>query len=102
MTRYGLPDKAIASLQQLFSTHPQIEQVKLYGSRATGRFRPESDIDLTLIGASLNWPDLAQIENEIDDLLLPWKIDLSLFHLLDNPALRQNIEAQAIVLYQRQ
>jgi predicted nucleotidyltransferase len=48
----------------------------LYGSRAKGNYRPGSDIDLTLLGESLNLTELQKIELELDDLMLPYKIDL--------------------------
>lgn len=64
----------------------------VYGSRAKGNFRPGSDIDLTLEGPELTFRDLTRISTALDDLMLPWKIDLSLLSHMDNPALRQHIE----------
>jgi predicted nucleotidyltransferase len=58
---------------------------------------PGSDIDLTLKG-SLDYPELIKLETELDDLLLPWKIDLSLYEQIDNPALIDRIGKS---LYQR-
>ena len=45
---YGLPDKAIQALIQVFCAYLGIKKVILYGSRAMGNSRPESDIDLCL------------------------------------------------------
>lgn len=42
-----------------------------------------SDIDLTLFGDRLISGELGAIAEELDDLLLPYQIDLSLFHQLD-------------------
>ena len=58
--RFGLPDRAIQAIQQVLAAHPEVEQARVYGSRALGRERSASDIDLTL----------TQIEAELDDLLL--------------------------------
>ncbi|WP_061288181.1 nucleotidyltransferase domain-containing protein [Azotobacter vinelandii] len=74
----GLPAQAVESIRQVFSRFPGIEQAVLYGSRAKGNFRAGSDIDMTLKG-DLNYRDLLNIELALDDLLLPWKIDLSLY-----------------------
>lgn len=89
---YGLPAHAIAKLCKVFSQYPQITAVTLYGSRAKGNYRPGSDIDLTLIGEALDLPTLLAIENQLDDLLLPWSIDLSLCHHIDNSSLLEHIE----------
>jgi uncharacterized protein len=42
--------------------------------------------------------ELLKIENEIDDLLLPYKVDLSLFHQIDNPSLIEHIQRVGIYL----
>ena len=36
------------------------------------------------------------LENQLDDLLLPWKIDIVLFDKIDNPALRDHIDRVGI------
>ncbi|MEB3331856.1 MAG: nucleotidyltransferase domain-containing protein [Synechococcaceae cyanobacterium] len=43
-----------------------------------GTQRSGSDIDLTLVGESLEHRHLLQLLNAIDELLLPWSVDLSL------------------------
>lgn len=94
----GLPPQVIESIRQVFGRFPGVEQAVLYGSRAKGNYRPGSDIDLTLKG-DLSYRDLLDIELELDDLLLPWKIDLSLFSQIDNPALAEHIGRVGRVLY---
>ena len=44
-----------------------------------GRYRVGSDIDLTLKGELLTHGDLLGLMGAIDDLLLPWQVDLSLY-----------------------
>ncbi|ACO76510.1 nucleotidyltransferase [Azotobacter vinelandii CA] len=94
----GLPAQAVESIRQVFSRFPGIEQAVLYGSRAKGNFRAGSDIDMTLKG-DLNYRDLLNIELALDDLLLPWKIDLSLYAQIDNPALVEHIGRVGKALY---
>lgn len=90
--KFGLQAKTIQALHSVFAKHPKIEKVLLYGSRAKGNFRPGSDIDLTLVGPTLELSDLLRIENEIEDLLLPYKVDLSIFHQIENPDLVEHIQ----------
>lgn len=73
----------------------------MYGSRAKGSYRPGSDIDLALFGEALNYTQLNRIETEIDDLLLPYTVDLSLYAQIDNVDLQNHIQRVGQVFYQR-
>lgn len=92
----GLSRTTITKLQTIFLRHSNIQKVFLYGSRAKGNFKNGSDIDLTLMAPKLGVTELLKIENEIDDLLLPYKVDLSLYHLIDNQDLRAHIDRVAV------
>ncbi|MEI8402869.1 MAG: nucleotidyltransferase domain-containing protein, partial [Alcaligenaceae bacterium] len=77
-----------------------IDKVVLYGSRALGTHKPGSDIDLALFGKNVT-PDLtASIAILIDDLLLPYTLDLTAYDLIDNLALREHIDRVGIELFQ--
>jgi hypothetical protein len=43
--------------------------------------------------------DLFEIENRVDDLLLPWKVDLSFRHKIDNPALLGHIDRVGVEFF---
>ena len=86
----GLPPEASARLLAVLSAEPAVQEVWLYGSRAMGRHRPGSDIDLTLVAPNLRHHDRLRLMAALDDLLLPWSIDLSLQHELPEP-LRQHV-----------
>jgi predicted nucleotidyltransferase len=98
---YGLKEKHILAINSVFKKHPKIEKAILYGSRAKGNYRNGSDIDLTLIGDDLNLSTLFKIENELDDLLLPHKIDLSIFLKIENTDLTEHINRVGIVFYEQ-
>ncbi len=97
----GLSETNCARLKYVFAHYPDIQKVILYGSRAKGNFRPNSDIDLTIMG-DLNWQSFTRLESELDDLLLPYKIDLSLFAHLENTRLIEHIERVGKVFYQKE
>ncbi|HBA86814.1 MAG TPA: hypothetical protein DCZ75_02175 [Geobacter sp.] len=99
--RYGLKEQTIESICRVFARHPLVEKAMLYGSRATGHFKPGSDIDLTLFGESLTSLELGIIDEELDDLLLPYQIDLSIFHRIENLDLREHIERVGVVFYRK-
>lgn len=97
---FGLNDITIIKLKNVFSIHPEVEQVVIYGSRAKGNFRNGSDIDITLKGDSLTPKVLSMIWHEIDELNLPYLIDLSIFHMISSDSLVEHIERVGKVFYQ--
>jgi len=96
---FGLKITIIQAIQDVFKKHPEVEKAILYGSRANGNYRQGSDIDLTLVGKQLNLTSLQKIENELDDLLLPYKIDLSLLKQIKNKELLDHIERVGKVFF---
>lgn len=96
---HGLSAATIERIRGVLNRHPEVEKAILYGSRAKGTHRSGSDIDLALCGASLPHPLLVRIANELDDLLLPYAIDLSLMASLVHPALLDHIQRVGVVLY---
>lgn len=101
--RFGLEDSIIEKINSIFYQYENIEQVIIYGSRAKGNYKRGSDIDLTIVSESdqLSFSDLAKAENQLDDLMLPYKIDLSLQKQIANPELIDHIDRIGIIFYQR-
>lgn len=89
--RFGLSHEIIKRIASVFRAHSKVEKVVLYGSRAKGNYKSGSDIDLTMVGPGLDTTELLKIENELDDLLLPYKIDLSILHKIENSDLVEHI-----------
>lgn len=98
----GLNNKAINQIRQVFSKYPEVEKVLLYGSRAKGNFKPGSDIDLTFVGDLLSQSILNKIEDDIDDLLLPYNFDLSILKNVSNPDFIAHVNRVGIVFYERE
>jgi predicted nucleotidyltransferase len=99
---FGLPLAAVEKIRRTFASHPEVERSVLYGSRAKGSYKNGSDIDLTMYGDDLNHSLLLKILDELDELLLPWMIDLSIFRQIDNASLREHIERVGVVFYERE
>jgi uncharacterized protein len=91
-TDFGLSPRTLGQLRGVLDKHTGIQRAIIYGSRAKGNFRPGSDIDLTLDAPGLMFSELLRINGELDDLMLPYTIDLSLLKQIDNPSLLSHIE----------
>jgi len=98
---YGLKEKVIDSIKQVFASHPEVEKAILYGSRAKGNFSNGSDIDLVLKGNNLDQTIIRKIRLELDDLMLPHTIDINPYHSIDNPDLMDHINRVGIVFWIR-
>ena len=96
---FGLDNSVIVKMRNIFAGVPSVEEAIIYGSRAKGDYRPGSDIDLTIKGANVTWQDLQRIERKMDDLLLPYKMDLSLYEQIDNKNLLDHINRVGKVFY---
>lgn len=99
--RFGLKEEVIAKINGVLGRYAQVERAILYGSRAKGNFKPGSDIDLTLEGPDLTLSVLTAIMTELDDLLLPWMIDLSIHQDIKDPELLDHIQRVGQVFYEK-
>lgn len=99
--KYGLKPHIWKQIFECVEKNERIQEVVLYGSRAKGTQKNVSDIDLVLKGQDLTTNDQARLENDLDDLLLPWKFDISIFHNITNPELLDHIKRVGITIYNR-
>jgi len=93
----GLEQETLSKIKKVLLNQNNIESAVVYGSRAKGNYREGSDIDLTLKG-NLNHRNLVETSVELDELNLPWKIDLSLYNLIQNKDLREHIDRVGVAL----
>ncbi len=100
--KHGLKEETMARIRGVFAAFPVVEKAVLYGSRAKGNFKPGSDIDLALFGNDLDLMTLHKIEDALDDLLLPYEIDLIIYERIANAELREHIERVGMVFYKRE
>lgn len=98
---FGLSDQTLLKIRQVLASYPSIEKAVIYGSRAKGNYRQGSDIDLTLFGSTLDQKQCGDIEEALDELLLPYMIDLSVYDHLNHDGLKDHINRVGKVLYQK-
>ena len=98
---YGLDETVIKKLKRVFTKFPAVEKVILYGSRAMGTYRHGSDIDITLLGKNLSNQTIFGIQDEIEELYLPYSFDISIFDRIDNEDLIDHIKRVGKVFYEK-
>ena len=98
---FGLTKETINKINAIFNRYPAVEEAIVYGSRAKGTNKTASDIDLTLKGNINSLSELNRISAEIDDLLLPYTVDLSIFSQIHNQDLVAHIKRNGKVFYKK-
>jgi predicted nucleotidyltransferase len=77
---------------------PQNTKVWVFGSRATGRARPYSDLDLAIdAGRRLTLDETARLAEAFSDSDLPYRVDLVDWHDIDD-RWRRTIAAERATL----
>ncbi len=100
--KFGLTESTIEKICGVFADYPPVEKAVLYGSRAKGNYKHGSDIDLTLNGGTeLTRSVLYRIMDDLDDLLLPYTIDLSIFSDISDADVVEHIQRVGVTFYER-
>ena len=95
-----LSKKTMNALVQVFTRYPELTQVLLYGSRATGSSTPRSDIDLATRGI-LDPHRLGRLVLDLEDSNILQKCDVHAYELISNTSLKAYIDSEAISIYEK-
>ena len=100
MNEFGLETMEMDKIIMSIASIDGVDKAVIYGSRAKGNYKPFSDVDISLVGKSLSYSDLLRLHSIIDDLLLPYDIDLNIFDLIQNENLKEHILRCGRVIYE--
>ncbi len=100
MNLYGLSDRERELICGVLRHHAEVTEARIFGSRANGQFRPNSDIDLALCG-NIPLLKLASIAGELEELPLPYKFDVETYSTLSYLPLREHIDRFGKTFYSR-
>ena len=101
-TIFGLTQKQFQLIEDAISSFSDIEKVIIFGSRATGKFRVTSDIDLAVFGKNLNNTLINRLASGLDDLPLPFTFDVLNYDAIQNRNLKDKICLQGKLFFERQ
>ncbi|MHC1684648.1 MAG: nucleotidyltransferase family protein [Clostridiaceae bacterium] len=94
-----MDNSLIIELKKVFSKYNEVEKVMLFGSRARGDFKSNSDVDICLFGKNITHLILSKISMDIDELNTPLSFDLLNFDELNKEELIKNILSEGVVIY---
>lgn len=98
---FGLTDVQVERISSVFAASPKIRRVRVFGSRALGREREGSDIDLAVEGEGLTFDDLQKLRIALGDLPMLHRFDVVDVATITEPALRDHIERVGRPLFVR-
>ncbi|MDR2399465.1 MAG: nucleotidyltransferase domain-containing protein [Endomicrobium sp.] len=99
---YGLSERTLTTLNNIFKKYSGLEKVILYGSRAKGDYKSGSDIDITLeTDTTFTYQDLTRIYGDFDNSDIPYSVDVSLYKNLDSQALKEHIKRVGKAIYKK-
>lgn len=97
---FGLSEHILSLLRAYFEKQPELQEVWIYGSRAMGRQRPGSDIDLAIVTTSQQ--DLSgHIKTDLEDLPTPYTFDVIDYNRISHKPLKDHIDRVRKQLYSR-
>lgn len=94
----GLSQVDLSAMQGVFRQFPWLQEVRLYGSRAKGNYRPNSDVDLALMGPVPALQAQA-VALALDELPTPYLFDVQAYADIRHAPLREHIDRVGVVLY---
>jgi predicted nucleotidyltransferase len=98
MKDIGIKQQELAQILSIFRHHPEIKKVILFGSRAKGTSRQNSDIDLAVDGV-IDDLQIEALAMELDELSLPYKFDVKSLVGIRNSALVDHIARVGVDIY---
>ncbi len=97
-----LKEFEVEQILKVINNFKEVEHAILFGSRATGKAKHNSDIDICLKGKNITSGIQNTIASYLDDLPLPYFFDVLNFDKVTNDRLKNHISQQGIDLLNSQ
>lgn len=94
----GLTDLELSQLQSALGTVKGLEKAVVFGSRATGKHKAQSDVDIALYGDGVGFGAIFDLEDALYDVGFPHELDILLVSIIQDERLKAAIERTAVVV----
>ncbi|MFH1504620.1 MAG: nucleotidyltransferase domain-containing protein [Candidatus Omnitrophota bacterium] len=96
----GLEKQLVSQIIKLIVGHKKPEKIVIFGSRAEGTFKYNSDIDIAIFSKDWTSSDIAVVKFDLDeDIKTPFKFDVLNFYTLSRDRLKEKILNRGRVIY---
>lgn len=93
--KLGLSEKHFQLIVETLK-QANIDRAMVFGSRAKGNWRENSDIDIAVFGEGVN---VGSLVAQLDELPMPYKFDIVDYNSINSCALREHIDRVGIEIY---
>ncbi len=97
--KFGLSQKSLSEVIGVIRNYMEIDEAKLFGSRAMGNFKNGSDIDIAILGDAISLSLILKLKNDFEESSLPYFVDIVNYNSISNPELKRHIDQNGITLY---
>ena len=88
---FGLDEATINAIKGVLKKYPQVTEARIFGSRALGTQRPNSDVDIVLYG-KLEDKIVAILKFDLEQLSTPYTYDVVAYQTIEHPQLKDHID----------
>jgi len=93
---YGIDQSDFKRLIDVISSNNKVSEAILFGSRAKENYKNYSDVDIALKTNDLTFDELLDIKVMLEDLMLPYYIDVLDYDKIKNQNLKDHINRVGI------
>ena len=97
----GLSGQELDLLRATLANSEDLTRAWIFGSRAKGDAKTASDIDIAVEGLRIH-VRVEALRDSLNDLPLPYVVDVQAVEDIKNPALREHIARCGVLLFERQ
>ena len=91
-------EEVFEEIKKIRKKYPQLEKVVLFGSRARGDNKYNSDIDLCVFAPTELYDVYLAFSTEVDDIYTHYSFDILFFPHLNSDVLRNDILTEGVEL----
>jgi predicted nucleotidyltransferase len=97
--RFGLNENIIEKLIAVFESNSKVDKAIVFGSRAKGNYRPDSDIDIAIKGNGIALNDIFKMNSAFDENGIKYKVDIVDYDSIKEKELSAHIDRVGIQGY---
>jgi predicted nucleotidyltransferase len=94
----GISEQIVNEIRGVLVNHPNVVRARIFGSRAKGVYRSNSDIDIAVDG-NVTPLEASIIKGDLEELSCPVFFDVVSYQSISNADLREHIDRVGVVMY---
>jgi len=99
---FGLLKHDIDYIIKALQSFNEIENAKIFGSRALGNYKKGSDVDIAIYGNDVSRKTLYRLNDLLnEEYPLPYFFDILNYSDINNEKLKEHIEVEGIEIYKK-